>query len=123
MPAARSQRWTFASPKSATASRAPSGWNARNLTTPTRSRVPSTARVSASQTMTQPGPPLRAPARRELAAVAAEGQGLDRVRPRLEGPDRPARGEVPEGHDRPPLRPAGRRGRQRPAVGMERDGA
>ena len=31
---------------------------------------------------------LRAAARREPAAVAAEGEGLDRVRPRLEGPDR-----------------------------------
>src|SRR5262249_10333805 len=37
------------------------GWNARDLTRPKRSRVPSTARVSASQAVTQPGPPFLPP--------------------------------------------------------------
>ena len=65
---------------------------------------------------------LRRPAaRREPAAVAAEGEGLDRVRPRLEGPDRPgprpgARGSRSAARSarRPPRSPAtGRRGRTR----------
>ena len=61
--------------------------------------------------------PLAAAARRELAAVAAPGEGIDRVHPRLEGRDRLAGGHVPDGHDRPPLSHAHSCGREALAVG------